>query len=90
MLAWGQLGMHRKPCGLLNVDGYYDRLVEFLDEAVEQEFIKEEHRAMLLIDEDPEGLLDRFTEYEPPGVDKAAWILKLNENARGGAQAPPG
>lgn len=78
MLTWAQLGMHRKPCGLLNVCGYYDRLIGFLDHAVEQQFMTMEHRLMLLVDERPESLLQKLRLYQPPSVDKAAWALGLS------------
>jgi hypothetical protein len=80
-LTWAQLGLHHKPCGLLNVCGYYDRLIAFMDHAVAQQFVKAEYRAMVLIDENPEGLLKQFASYRPPEIDKAAWILQLNEQA---------
>jgi len=59
-VSWAQLGLHRKPFGLLNVCGYYDRLIEFLDHAVDQGFLKPEHHRMLVVDDAPEGLLDRL------------------------------
>ncbi|CAG1771802.1 pyrimidine/purine-5'-nucleotide nucleosidase [uncultured bacterium] len=72
VLTWSQLGLHHKPCGLLNVNQYYQRLAEFLDYAVTRQFIKAEHRDMLLIDDDPGKLLDKFDDYQPPLVDKWA------------------
>jgi uncharacterized protein (TIGR00730 family) len=60
VLSWAQLGLHEKPCGLLNVAGYYDPLIEFLDRAVAQDFIKPKHRALLLVESEPALLLDRF------------------------------
>ncbi|MBN2005869.1 MAG: TIGR00730 family Rossman fold protein [Anaerolineae bacterium] len=77
VLTWAQLGLHHKPCGLLNIGGYYDRLVAFLDHTVEQHFVLPAHRSMLIIEEDPDALLDRFATYQAPQVDKAAWILGL-------------
>lgn len=77
-LTWAQLGMHKKPCGLLNVCGYYDDLIAFLDHAVEQQFVKSEYRAMVLVDRDAETLLQKFETYRPPTIDKAAWILQIN------------
>ncbi len=62
MVSWTQLGLQWKPCGLLNVCGYYDRLMAFLDHAVEQGFIKREHRSIMLVDEHPEGLLKQLQE----------------------------
>ena len=72
MLTWIQLGIHRKPCALLEVDGYYAGLTAFLDHAVEQRFLKAEHRAMLIIDRDPDVLLARLASARLPNVSK--WI----------------
>lgn len=60
ILSWAQLGIHRKPCGLLNVTGYYRHIVRFLDNAVEMGFLKPKHRALLVVAEEPDDLLDRF------------------------------
>lgn len=70
--TWGQLGMHTKPCGLLNVAGYFDPLLEFLDRAVAEKFVRDVHRAMVVVESDPSELLARFESYEPPRVVK--WI----------------
>jgi uncharacterized protein (TIGR00730 family) len=78
MLTWAQLGIHRKPCGLLNVSGYFDRLLEFIDLAVSQRFIGSEHRSLLLASDNPDELLDRCAAYQPPAIDKAEWIFSLN------------
>ncbi len=72
VLTWGQLGFHQKPCGLLNVEGFYDRLESFLAHSAAQGFIKTDHRAMLMIDSDPAALLDQFTAYQAPQVSK--WV----------------
>lgn len=72
VLTWAQLGFHQKPCGLLNVCGYYDQLSGFLDHAVSEQFLKEKHRSMLMIEEKPEQLLRRFQRYEAPQGGK--WI----------------
>ena len=72
MLTWAQLGFHKKPCGLLDVDGYYAHLNAFLDNAVTQGFIHTGHRAMLLSDKTPGALLDQFGSYVAPVVNK--WI----------------
>lgn len=72
ILTWAQLGLHRKPIGLLNVDGYYDGLLAFLDHATGERLIRAEHRAMLIVESDPARLLDRLGSYEPPAVEK--WI----------------
>ena len=72
MLTWAQLGFHEKPCGLLNIASYYDHLFAFLEEAVRQQFVKEEYRPMIMMDEAPDLLLDRFSAYRAPKVRK--WI----------------
>lgn len=60
VLSWAQLGLHEKPCGLLNVAGYYDSLIAFLDQAVAKDFIKPKHRALIIVEDGPAELLDRF------------------------------
>jgi hypothetical protein len=72
MLTWAQLGFHEKPCGLLNIASYYDPLFAFLDQAVRQQFVKEEHRPMIMMEEDAITLLDRFSSYQAPRVKK--WL----------------
>ena len=72
VLTWAQLGLHPKPCGLLNVSGYYDRLLEFLDLTVEERFVKSQHRALVITSTSPTDLLERFATYRPPQVEK--WI----------------
>ena len=72
ILTWGQLGLHQKPCGLLNIRDYYRGLIDFLDHAVSERFITEVHRAMLLVEEEPERLLDHFERYKAPAV--AKWV----------------
>lgn len=70
--TWAQLGMHDKPCGLLNVAGYFDPLLEFLDRAVAEKFVRDVHRKMVIVESDGVELLSRFEAYEPPRVVK--WI----------------
>jgi hypothetical protein len=60
VLSWAQLGLHEKPCALLNVGGYYDPLIQFLDHAVADDFIKPKHRALLIVEREPAQLLDRI------------------------------
>jgi len=74
MLTWGQLGLHAKPCGLLNVDGYYDPFLALLDRAVDEGFLRPQHRAMVLVDTKAGALLDRLASYEPPVVTK--WLSR--------------
>jgi len=72
ILTWAQLGFHHKPCGLLNVGGYYDGLIGFLDNAFEQQFVNELCRPMLMKAPGPASLLDQFAEYRAPRVRK--WV----------------
>ncbi len=87
ILSISQLSKHEKPCGLLNVAHYYDDLLRFLDHAVDQLFVQPEHRAMVLVDEDPAALLDQFASYQPPRLDKADWIRRVNTARNGKAQS---
>jgi uncharacterized protein (TIGR00730 family) len=68
--TWAQLGIHSKPCGLLNTCNYFDHLIRFIDHAVEQEFIESSNRDLLLIDPAPENLLERLKSYKAPVVDQ--------------------
>jgi uncharacterized protein (TIGR00730 family) len=71
-VTWTQLGVHRKPCGLLNVGGFYTPLSAFIDHAVSEGFIKPVHRAIVIVDDDPERLLDTLGNVKLPDVPK--WI----------------
>jgi uncharacterized protein (TIGR00730 family) len=82
VLTWSQLGIQKKPCGFLNVGHYYDKLVEFIDHAVAEEFIGPVSKELILVDESPGGLLKKFAEYRPPEVNKAAWALQLASRTR--------
>jgi uncharacterized protein (TIGR00730 family) len=72
VFTWAQLGLHRKPLGLLDVAGYYAPLEAMLDHAVEQRFLRPQTRAMLVRDDSLDALLERFAGWEPPGLPK--WI----------------
>jgi uncharacterized protein (TIGR00730 family) len=71
-LTWTQLGYHRKPCGLLNVEGYFDGLAAYLDHAVQERFLTREHRDMLIVESDPDRLIERLNNARLPQVSK--WI----------------
>jgi uncharacterized protein (TIGR00730 family) len=71
--TWSQLGLHRKPCALLDVDGYYSGITDFLAHAVRERFLSEEHRALLVVERDPRALLERLREFEPAAV-QPKWI----------------
>jgi uncharacterized protein (TIGR00730 family) len=72
ILTWAQLGLHGKPCGLLDVDGYYRPLVAFFDAAAAEGFLRPAHRGLVLVRDDPAALLDAFAAWEPPAVER--WI----------------
>jgi len=73
-VTWTQLGVHKKPCGLLNAGGFYTPLEAFIDQAVTEGFIKSVHRAIVVCDDDPARLLDKLANVKLPDVPK--WILK--------------
>jgi hypothetical protein len=84
VLPWAQLGLHKKPCGILNISGFFNPLLDFLDRAVEQGFIRREHRDMLLVSDEPEELLAGFESYVAPTVEK--WVeLKARTYPASGA-----
>lgn len=72
IMTWSQLGFHSKPCGLLNISGYFDGIINFLDHSVNQQFVRREHRDMVLVDTQPQGLLHQFENYQAPVISK--WI----------------
>jgi uncharacterized protein (TIGR00730 family) len=72
VLTWLQLGLHAKPCGLLNVNGYYDSLLRFLDTALERRLLRMENRETVLVASDAKSLLDRMQAYTAPAVPK--WV----------------
>ncbi|MEW5773867.1 MAG: TIGR00730 family Rossman fold protein [Thermodesulfobacteriota bacterium] len=72
VLTWGQLGFHAKPCGILNVNGYYKGLALFLETMVQNGFLHPDHRDMLQAADSPAGLLDAFAAYVPPRSKK--WL----------------
>ena len=73
-VTWTQLGVHKKPCGLLNAGGFYTPLEAFIDQAVAEGFIKPLHRSIVVCDDDPARLLDKLANVKLPDVPK--WILK--------------
>jgi hypothetical protein len=72
VVTWTQLGVHRKACGLLNVDGFFDGLLSFLDRAVQEGFVSAGNRELLLCGTDPSTLVDRLLNQRTPAVEK--WI----------------
>jgi hypothetical protein len=74
ILTWAQLGLHRKPCGILNVEGYYDTLLAMFDHSVAEGFLKREYRPMVLAAVGPEDLIAKMQAYKGRVLDK--WIGK--------------
>ena len=72
VLTWAQLGLHRKPCGLLNVLGYFDGLLSFLDHSVTEGFLRREYGSMIAVSASPSALIDRLGSHQAPAVEK--WI----------------
>lgn len=68
VFTWGQIGLHQKPCGLLNIHHYYDPLLHLFDHMIEQKFLQEKFRTMLIAEPHPAALLDQFTNYTPPTI----------------------
>lgn len=82
MLTWSQLGIQAKPCGIVNVAGYFDHFIAFLEHAIAERFVHPANRSLLVVADDPAFLLDRFADYEPPVADKATWALALSDSSR--------
>jgi uncharacterized protein (TIGR00730 family) len=72
VLTWTQLGIHDKPCGVLDVDGYFDPLRALLDRATEQHFVRDAHRDIVIVDADASTLLERLARWQPVVIDK--WL----------------
>lgn len=74
MLTWGQLGLHQKPIGILNTNGYYDYLNQLTDTMIREGFLKESYRQLLAVDADPEALLGQMKQYVPLPLQQ--WITE--------------
>lgn len=72
VVTWTQLGFHHKACGLLNIDGFYNRLISFLNHATQEQFIRSQHRSIVLVGETPVELIEKLSQFEIPNVHK--WI----------------
>ena len=84
MLTWSQLGLHAKPCGLLNVGGYYSRLLAFIAHAVTEEFLLPVQRNLLQVESKPAALIEAMAAWRPHAFDKAAWALNLLKTKKAG------
>jgi len=74
MLTWSQLGLHKKPIGILNINGFYDELISLLDTMVDKGFLKEVNKQMVLVSDNIDDLLNKMKNYKAPTVKK--WINK--------------
>lgn len=72
IFTWAQLGLHQKPIGLFNINHYYDPLLALFDHMTDQQFMQEKYRSMAIVDSNPDKLLEKFFEYEPPAV--KTWV----------------
>lgn len=72
--TWAQLGYHNKPCSILNIDGYYDHLLKFLDHSVTQGFMKSMYRNMIIVSSSPHELIQKILSYQPPAEKK--WLAE--------------
>ncbi|MBG9588062.1 TIGR00730 family Rossman fold protein [Cytobacillus firmus] len=68
VFTWGQLGLHKKPCGLLNIDSYFDLIIKFFSQMNKQEFLQDKYLSMLMNDSEPASLIEQFQTYNPPSV----------------------
>lgn len=79
ILTWGQLGLHNKPCGILNINNYYDFMVEFLNHAVTAGFIAPIYLQNIIIEDDSQTLLDRFAHYQAPTLQQPKHIENIEQ-----------
>jgi uncharacterized protein (TIGR00730 family) len=68
VFTWGQIGLHKKPCGLLNVNNYWAPLVAMIEKMADEKFLQEKYRHMAIVDDNPANLLNRFSHYTAPSV----------------------
>mgnify|MGYP001815151405 CR=1 FL=1 len=82
ILTWAQIGLHAKPFGLLNINGYYDQLLSFLDHTVEEMFVYAPHRDLVMHAGDCADLLNRMAAYERAPVKKTEWVRAMKKHKR--------
>lgn len=78
VLTWAQLGLQKKPCALLNVSGYYDHLIAFIDKMVCEGFLHESHRGLMVIGDDPAAIIEKIKSHNPVCTEK--WLNEFNLN----------
>ena len=81
IITWSQLHIHEKPCGLLNVASYYDKLMDFFRHMASQSFIEADFNSIVLMDENPETLIHKLGSYVPVVSDKGQWAKELTANS---------
>ena len=77
VLTWAQLGLHEKPIGLLNIDGYYSHLNQFFDHMIAEGFLNGAYKDMLLVEDNPNALLNSLSTYKMPDIDKWGNLSKI-------------
>lgn len=80
VLTWARLGIHKKPCGLLNVCQFYKKFSDFLDHVIAQDFLEKGHRDIVLVDDNSQSLLEKFESYCSLNIDKAAQALQMEKS----------
>ena len=78
VLAWAQLGIHEKPCGILNINGYFDRLLNFIEYSIEQKFVEPNLQFFNIVENEPCELINKMEKYSAPKTGKVDWVLKMN------------
>lgn len=76
IVTWAQLGLHSKPCGLLNINGYFNHLINFLRNSVNNQFVQQEFIDMIIFENNPDILLERFFNYKHPVIEKLLEVKK--------------
>jgi uncharacterized protein (TIGR00730 family) len=79
VLTWAQLGFHQKPIGLLNVCGYYDRLIAFLQQTVSEQFVHADHYELILIAHSVDEVMDKIAAFKSAATSKADWAINLSK-----------
>ena len=77
VLTWAQLGLHEKPIGLLNIDGYYSHLNQFFDHMIAEGFLMEAYKDLLLVEDNPNALLESLSNFKMPDIDKWGTLTKI-------------
>ncbi len=78
VLTWAQLGFQKKPCALLNIAGYYDHLIAFIDKMVEDRFLDDNHRGLMIIENDPRIIIEKVKDFKSVNTEK--WLNEFNLN----------